>query len=648
MIRFSQQRMAVEQFIIPTFDVCKPHAPLPLLILHGLHDTALHCIVAAGPAAALASAGWLWGVLHPSSHSLASCLVALAAVAADYGALSRDISRGRVRPGAQQQQQQQQQQQHSSVMRQLPLSLCTNFHVVQEVLPGSLSSPHCSDYAFALLVSVCAGEELEAAWHVRHKRAAQRLAVYCGDLQATPPLQPLLHAASCCSIAAGVSVDGQGLSGLLAPGIAGSWLGSSSSSSGPQLLLICAVHEPTDGSSNTAVAKAKQHEAAGLSRKQLLELFTGSGEEPGAAAAAALPVIAPAAVEAAAVTAVTLDAAGAAAGGKDRGSRRDSTGSSATVASSADMTVHVLDNGHSHAEALDSAAAAAAAATELQQQLQLIPRQGSTLAATPAAAGAVHDYVKRAAAVDEDPLALLEGLPLYGQQDHAQSAAALLDGSSSSSKQQRRLQLLDTLQLSLRAVYLLLVFAPFMLLGVPMLLLSWYLLSRAAAAQQRRSAGRREAKQLGSSSSSSNNTEAAGVAVISPLPVDSSDVHRSSSSKRSSWRDAITSSLTTARDVLSQPRALLSALLQQLLSLLTQVAALLDLLLVLLLGGHWAAGIGAWESAGLWLRRRAWRLLLFSSSAAGAAFIKWGQWSSARRDIFPEDFCDTLAALHDK
>jgi hypothetical protein len=59
----------------------------------------------AGPVAALASAGWLWAVLHPSSHSLASCLVALAAVAADYGALSKDISRGRVQPGAQQQQQ---------------------------------------------------------------------------------------------------------------------------------------------------------------------------------------------------------------------------------------------------------------------------------------------------------------------------------------------------------------------------------------------------------------------------------------------------------------------------------------------------------------------------------------------------------------
>jgi hypothetical protein len=57
----------------------------------------------AGPVAALASAGWLWSVLHPSSHNLASCLVALAAVAADYGSLSRDISRRRVQPGAQHQ-----------------------------------------------------------------------------------------------------------------------------------------------------------------------------------------------------------------------------------------------------------------------------------------------------------------------------------------------------------------------------------------------------------------------------------------------------------------------------------------------------------------------------------------------------------------
>jgi hypothetical protein len=298
------------------------------------------------------------------------------------------------------------------------------------------------------------------------------------------------------------------------------------------------------------------------------------------------------------------------------------------------MTVHVLEALHEHAEA--AAAAAVARDLQQQQQLQVVPRQPSR----PAAAAA-------AAATDEDPLAFLEDLPLYGQQDHAHMAAALLDGSNSSGKQQRRLQLLDTLQLSLRAVYLMLVFAPFLLLGVPMLLLSWYLLTRAAAAQQQGSTDQQQrgTKQLATSRS---NSEGVDVTVISPLPLDNSSSSACHDSSRTSWLSSVTGSFAAAKDAVSQPRMLLAALLRQLLSLLTQIAALLDLLLVLLLGGHWAAGIGAWESAGLWLRVRAWRLLLFSSSAAGAAFIKWGQWSSARRDIFPEDFCDTLASLHDK
>ncbi|KAF6250401.1 ABC1 family-domain-containing protein [Scenedesmus sp. NREL 46B-D3] len=170
-----------------------------------------------------------------------------------------------------------------------------------------------------------------------------------------------------------------------------------------------------------------------------------------------------------------------------------------------------------------------------------------------------------------------------------------------------------------------------------MLLLSWYLLSRATAAQQKQQQG---TKQLTSSS-----TAGSGVAVISPAPLDSSSIESASSS---SWLSAAAGGCRAAREALSQPGVLLAALLWQPLSLLIQVAALLDLLLVLLLGGRWVGGVGAWEAAGLFLRGRAWRLLLSSSSAAGAAFIKWGQWSSSRPDIFPEDFCDTMAALHDK
>ena len=41
-----------------------------------------------------------------------------------------------------------------------------------------------------------------------------------------------------------------------------------------------------------------------------------------------------------------------------------------------------------------------------------------------------------------------------------------------------------------------------------------------------------------------------------------------------------------------------------------------------------------------------YRMITCAISQAGAAFIKWGQWASARPDIFPEEFCSTLAMLH--
>lgn len=47
-------------------------------------------------------------------------------------------------------------------------------------------------------------------------------------------------------------------------------------------------------------------------------------------------------------------------------------------------------------------------------------------------------------------------------------------------------------------------------------------------------------------------------------------------------------------------------------------------------------------------RNKAWQLLLKACRQSGAAFIKWGQWSSTREDIFPEDFCRVLSELHDQ
>jgi hypothetical protein len=191
-------------------------------------------------------------------------------------------------------------------------------------------------------------------------------------------------------------------------------------------------------------------------------------------------------------------------------------------------------------------------------------------------------------------------------------------------------------RLSLRGVYLLLVFAPFLLLGAPMLLISWWLLTRAAAAQQHQVT---PPPGTGTAAGTCSSTDGAS---DSGRDCDSSSVDACSSSKLAGLGARV-------RQLLVQhPQQLGAQLLQQLWRLVVMLFALLDVLLVLMLGGHWAAGVSAWESAGLWLRRQAWVLLHFSCSNAGPAFIKWGQWSSSRRDIFPADFCDALSTFHDR
>ena len=47
-----------------------------------------------------------------------------------------------------------------------------------------------------------------------------------------------------------------------------------------------------------------------------------------------------------------------------------------------------------------------------------------------------------------------------------------------------------------------------------------------------------------------------------------------------------------------------------------------------------------------WFRTNIWyKLLRWAIENSGAAFIKWGQWSSTRPDMFPLELCDELAKL---
>jgi hypothetical protein len=67
------------------------------------------------------------------------------------------------------------------------------------------------------------------------------------------------------------------------------------------------------------------------------------------------------------------------------------------------------------------------------------------------------------------------------------------------------------------------------------------------------------------------------------------------------------------------------------------------------LGFHFAP---VWSTAGLAyistsFREKYWyKWMAQSIGNSGAAWIKWGQWSSTRNDMFPEALCDQLATLH--
>jgi aarF domain-containing kinase len=49
-----------------------------------------------------------------------------------------------------------------------------------------------------------------------------------------------------------------------------------------------------------------------------------------------------------------------------------------------------------------------------------------------------------------------------------------------------------------------------------------------------------------------------------------------------------------------------------------------------------------------YLQCTVWVMLRYCLERGGAAFIKWGQWSSTREDLFPDSLCRILGRLHDQ
>lgn len=526
---------------------------------------------------------------------------------------------------------------------------------------------------------------MEAAWRARHKAAAQRLAVFCSDLPSHPPLAPVVQLASYCSIAAGLAFDGHGLSGQLPASLCGptasllhpaGWPVGCSGSRGVRLVV---------SGSAAGHAATEVNAAAGLSRSQLLELFTGSTQDTSVpqalpAADSAMPAVCGGEEQAAAALA-ELHSSGRIVAAGQLGAGRPLAAASLAVDSTAaapgqDSLRVSTDNGSEKSVdavirikqparssiAKPSAAQADSSSSGGTTAVSTGIIRTSSNASSSSSSSAGLDCSNGAQAVPPavaDPLAFLDSLPLYGQQDHAHllAAEAAVAAAAGSGQQQAGVQdslvltpalpaagersqhsgLSEWVRLSLRGVYLLLVFTPFLLLGAPMLLISWWLLTRAAAAQQHQV------------TPPPGTGTAAGACSTDGVSDNGNDGDSSSVDRRCSSSSKLAGMGVRVRQLLVQdPQQLGAQLLQQLWRLVVMLFALLDVLLVLMLGGHWAAGVSAWESAGLWLRRQAWVLLHFSCSNAGAAFIKWGQWSSSRRDIFPADFCDALSTFHDR
>lgn len=509
--------------------------------------------------------------------------------------------------------------------------------------------------------SIPAGKKLEAAWHAAHKRAAQRVAQYMTDLPEVPPLQPALRVFERLSIAAGIAVGGCGLLGAT-PGLheasAQSWPGGGGSgwgaaagggagSSGDSAQLLLSASLGLSAPAGPATFGEPNH----LSRPELMHLFYGEDAElpaDGSNGAGGGERCLPAAhCGAGSACGRQLPASGAAVAAHDDAASPATAQASRQIRDSASSSPRAL-RGHASgtpfsppllcvAEALPDCAAAAglsssvsaSGAARLARAMPTQPARGASSSGVSSSSASGSDC---GAEAGQDALAFMRELPLYGQADHMEGSRGGSSGGSDG--------FVVRVQLAVRGAYLLLVFAPFALLGVPLLLVSWYMLARVAAIKAAAEDGGTGARQRlrGGFGSTAAQAGTNGEADGADEPLWGCDGGGTAAER----------ARQVARRVRTVALARLRALLALLLAWVDVLAAGVEVLLALLLGGRWEAGVSAWESSALHMRRSAWVLLNGSCRRAGAAFIKWGQWSATRRDLFPDDFCEVLSSLHDR
>jgi predicted unusual protein kinase regulating ubiquinone biosynthesis (AarF/ABC1/UbiB family) len=224
--------------------------PAPFRLAAAATHATLHALRSMSPpAAALASAAWLWRVVEPNSLLLLKGVAALAAVSADYNTLRRDAAFGR-------------------------------YDDDDDV--GRVWGSEDEDGQ--------EGGRLDAARRRAHRRAARRVAPFMRELPggwdagSGAPLAPALAALGRVSVAAALAVGGVALSG--APAAVGgssgggvsstAWLGWDPS---PSLRLSIVVDAAASSEAAAVAREARQHAASGLDRGELLSLFSRAHEE---------------------------------------------------------------------------------------------------------------------------------------------------------------------------------------------------------------------------------------------------------------------------------------------------------------------------------------------------------------------------------
>ncbi len=111
---------------------------------------------ASGPAAALATGGWLWALAHPHSAALCRCMIALLAVSADYERLGRDSAAGRLGTGVM--------SSCAGLTVCAPAAALTEQQQQQQHTHTHTPLPHCLQASTWMLRGMRATRQLRAAW----------------------------------------------------------------------------------------------------------------------------------------------------------------------------------------------------------------------------------------------------------------------------------------------------------------------------------------------------------------------------------------------------------------------------------------------------------------------------------------------------